>query len=211
MFFVIERYFPIKFFISMVSNIIMRQVETTDMAEQIFVATERLMAQNGLHNLSMHKIAKEAGISAGTIYIHFKNKEELLEQFARRVFSLFQDALGRDLDKTQPFFQQYRQMWWNIWQFLLMNPTIVTNINQYQALPRFYEICKELEAQSHWASFCRQAIQAGVLCDLPIKILFSLGLESAINLSFDHIFFQEKLDDEMLETVIERTWRAIQK
>ena len=39
------------------------------MVEQIFAATERLMAKNGFHQLSMHKIAKEAQISPGTIYI----------------------------------------------------------------------------------------------------------------------------------------------
>ncbi|RRD41674.1 helix-turn-helix domain-containing protein, partial [Tessaracoccus sp. OH4464_COT-324] len=66
----------------------MRQSEL-DMTEQVFIATERLMAEGGLHSLSMHKIAKEAKISPGTIYLYFKNKDELLEQLARRVFNLF--------------------------------------------------------------------------------------------------------------------------
>ena len=39
----------------------MRQSET-DMTELIFAATEHLMARDGLDNLSMHKIAKEANI-----------------------------------------------------------------------------------------------------------------------------------------------------
>ena len=55
----------------------MRQSET-DMTELIFAATERLMARDGLNNLSMHKIAKEAKISAGTIYLYFKNKDDFL-------------------------------------------------------------------------------------------------------------------------------------
>ena len=63
----------------------MRQSET-DMTELIFAATERLMARDGLDNPSMHKIAKEAKISPGTFYLYFKNKDELLEQFARRIF-----------------------------------------------------------------------------------------------------------------------------
>lgn len=50
----------------------------TDMIERIFTATNDLMATVGLPNLSMHKIAKEAKISPGTIYIYFKNKDELL-------------------------------------------------------------------------------------------------------------------------------------
>lgn len=61
----------------------------TKMTNQIFNATERLMASEGLHSLSMHKIAKEANISPGTIYIYFKNKDELLRRFARQIFVLF--------------------------------------------------------------------------------------------------------------------------
>ena len=49
----------------------MRQVKASktklDVSEQIFDATDRLMAKEGLHHLSMHKLAKEAGIAAGTI------------------------------------------------------------------------------------------------------------------------------------------------
>ena len=47
-----------------------------DMIERIFSATDNLMAEEGLPNLSMHKIAKAAKISPGTIYIYFKNKVE---------------------------------------------------------------------------------------------------------------------------------------
>ena len=48
-----------------------------DTAQQILSATEKLMAEQGLHTLSMQKIAQAAGISVGTIYIYFKNKEYL--------------------------------------------------------------------------------------------------------------------------------------
>ncbi|MDG6815552.1 TetR/AcrR family transcriptional regulator [Glaesserella parasuis] len=32
------------------------------------------MAKEGVQNLSTHKIAKEAGVSVGTIYLYFKDK-----------------------------------------------------------------------------------------------------------------------------------------
>lgn len=83
---------------------------------------------------------------------------------------------------------------------------------QYQSLPHFYEICGELEENDgHWTAFCRRGIQAGILCNLPVKVLFVLSLESAINLAFDRNIPNLILTDEMLENVIERTWRSIQK
>lgn len=110
----------------------MRQAKT-DLAEQIFLATDRLMAKEGLDRLSMHKIAKEANVAAGTIYLYFKNKDELLEQFAHRVFSMFMATLEKDFDESKPFFEQYRQMWKNIWYFLQENPTILSNLKQYES------------------------------------------------------------------------------
>lgn len=188
----------------------MRQSET-DMAEQIFAATERLMAKDGLHHLSMHKIAKEARISAGTIYIYFKSKEELLEQFAWRVFSLFQTALEKDYDETLSYFEQYKKMWLNVWYFLQDNPNIVMNMQQYQSLPGFFDICKEMDYNSRWATFCQKAQQAGAVCELSVSILFSLSMESAMNLAFKKLYINEFLADEELITIIERTWRSIQK
>lgn len=188
----------------------MRQSEN-DMAEQIFLATERLMAESGLHNLSMHKIAKEAQISPGTIYIYFKNKDELLEQFARRVFTLFTRELAKDYDETRSYFERYRTMWWNVWNHLRANPMTVANMSQYQSIPAFFDVCSELDRESQWALYCKQAIADNVICNLPSKVLFILGLESAVNLAFDRQFFKRELSDETLENVIERTWRAIQK
>lgn len=86
------------------SELIMRQSDI-DMTEHIFIAIDHLMAKEGLHNLSMHKIAKAAKISPGTIYIYFKCKEELLEQFAQQVFARFQRALEKNHDDRQPFFE----------------------------------------------------------------------------------------------------------
>ena len=91
----------------------MRQVKASktklDVSEQIFDATDRLMAKEGLHHLSMHKLAKEAGIAAGTIYLYFKSKDELLAQFARRVFNKFVVAIEEGFDENQSFFEQYRK------------------------------------------------------------------------------------------------------
>lgn len=192
----------------------MRQVKASktklDVSEQIFDATDRLMAKEGLHHLSMHKLAKEAGIAAGTIYLYFKSKDELLAQFARRVFNKFVVAIEEDFDESQSFFEQYRKMWWNIWHFLQENPTILLNMNQYRSLPEFIETCKETE-HSCWEQFCLKGQAANVLADLDPNMLFLLSLKTAIVLASDIKFLGTAVTDAMLESVIERSWRAIQK
>ena len=180
-----------------------------DMIERIFSATDNLMAEEGLPNLSMHKIAKAAKISPGTIYIYFKNKEELLAQFARHIFLSFQRVMEKDHDETQSFAEQYRKMWWNIWTFLQSDPTIMSNMHQYESLPGFTDICREWEQDSLWHKFCNKAKEAGDVADLPTHILFAISLESAINIAFKWQHFIKEVSTEMLESVIERTWRAV--
>ena len=180
-----------------------------DVSEQIFDATDRLMAKEGLHHLSMHKLAKEAGIAAGTIYLYFKSKEELLAQFARRVFNKFVVAIEEGFDEHQSFFEQYKKMWWNIWHFLQENPTVLSNMNQYKSLPEFIEISSEME-HSCWKQFCLKGQAANVLADLDPHLLFLLSLKTAMVVASDIKFLGTAVTDVILESVIERSWRAIQ-
>lgn len=180
-----------------------------DVSEQIFDATDRLMAKEGLHHLSMNKLAKEAGIAAGTIYLYFKSKEELLAQFARRVFNKFVVAIEEGFDEHQSFFEQYKKMWWNIWHFLQENPTVLSNMNQYKSLPEFIEISSEME-HSCWKQFCLKGQAANVLADLDPHMLFLLSLKTAMVVASDIKFLGTAVTDVILESVIERSWRAIQ-
>lgn len=53
----------------------------------ILDAALKVIAENGYHNAQVSRIAKEAGVADGTIYLYFKNKEDIL-------ISLFQERLG---------------------------------------------------------------------------------------------------------------------
>lgn len=55
--------------------------------ELILEAALKVIAENGFHGSQISKIAKEAGVADGTIYLYFKKKEDIL-------ISLFQERLG---------------------------------------------------------------------------------------------------------------------
>jgi len=57
----------------------------------ILDAALKVIAENGFHGSQVSKIAKEAGVADGTIYLYFKNKEDIL-------ISLFQNKLGHLID-----------------------------------------------------------------------------------------------------------------
>ena len=44
----------------------------------ILDAALRVIAEHGYHNSQVARIAREAGVADGTIYLYFKNKEDIL-------------------------------------------------------------------------------------------------------------------------------------
>lgn len=53
----------------------------------IVEAALKVIAEHGYHNAQVSRIAKEAGVADGTIYLYFKNKEDIL-------ISVFREKLG---------------------------------------------------------------------------------------------------------------------
>ena len=53
--------------------------------QQIIVAAKRVFSKNGFNKATMEDIAKEAELSPGTLYLYFKNKEELYASLSLRV------------------------------------------------------------------------------------------------------------------------------
>ena len=62
--------------------------------KQIIDAAVVVIAEYGYHQAQVSKIAKQAGVADGTIYLYFKNKEDIL-------ISLFQEKMGEFVDKIE--------------------------------------------------------------------------------------------------------------
>ena len=88
---------------------------------QIFNAVLTLVKQEGLAGITMGGIAKEAGMATGTLYIYFKNKEELISNL---FFECRKEALENyflHYDASQSFKSGFRVVWTNILNFRVLN------------------------------------------------------------------------------------------
>lgn len=59
---------------------------------QIIEAAVEVIADNGYHASQVSKIAKKAGVADGTIYLYFKNKEDIL-------VSVFEEKMGQFIEQ----------------------------------------------------------------------------------------------------------------
>ena len=84
------------------------QIEKNHKYHQILEAAVKVFARQGFHQSTVAEIAKEAGVADGTIYLYFKNKDDILVQFfsfrAKQVFESFREEVDRaqnSLDKLR--------------------------------------------------------------------------------------------------------------
>lgn len=182
-----------------------------EVALRILNATDTLMAKYGVQYLSTHKIAKEAGVSVGTIYLYFKDKDDLLSQFVIYLFGNFHRAIEIAYQSDLPLFEQYKHLWKATWQFMLKNPNIVKNMHQYESLPQFRSILKHYSMleNSVWNKFVKQGQRDGVILSLPSQILFLMSMKTAWQLMYSQLLHECSYSDELINTVINSTWKAI--
>jgi TetR/AcrR family fatty acid metabolism transcriptional regulator len=72
---------------------------------RILEAAIKIFARQGFRQSTVSQIAREAGVADGTIYLYFKNKDDILVHFfgvkARQVFDRFREAVARGADSLE--------------------------------------------------------------------------------------------------------------
>lgn len=71
-----------------------------DKYDTIIQAAIRVFAENGYHNAQVSKIAREANVADGTIYLYFDNKADLL-------ISVFRETMGNFVQRVKETISQY--------------------------------------------------------------------------------------------------------
>jgi AcrR family transcriptional regulator len=68
--------------------------------QQIIIAAKRVFSGKGFNKATMEDIAKEAELSPGTLYLYFKNKEELYASLSLRILQYLHIRVSHVNDET---------------------------------------------------------------------------------------------------------------
>ncbi len=68
---------------------------------QIIEAAVVVIAENGYHASQVSKIAKKAGVADGTIYLYFKNKEDILVSVFKEKMGQFIEQIAAEINKEE--------------------------------------------------------------------------------------------------------------
>lgn len=131
-----------------------------DKKKAIFKSTLELVKENGFHGTPISLIAKKAGIAAGTIYIYFNSKDELMTELYTTIRTqMIEEILVKD-DESKDYKERFFQIWLNHCLFYINNPEIVYFLEQYTNSP--YYKYNQQEENDRFRAALRTFIKSGI-------------------------------------------------
>ncbi|RJX28674.1 MAG: TetR/AcrR family transcriptional regulator [Desulfarculus sp.] len=134
--------------------------ENNDKASRIVEAAEQMFSQCGYKNSGIKKIARLANVAEGTVYEHFKNKEELLFYIPKLRWTEHFNSITEVFEVKTPIKKLARFIQHHFMLILTQPMFIKTFLLDLQLNPRFYET----EAFAIFQDYCcivDQILEAG--------------------------------------------------
>lgn len=171
-----------------------------------------LLADRGFHGFSIKRLADGAGVAVGTIYLYFKDRDDVINQLHGEIIRHVAGKVFADHDTNLPLQEQYLRMMRNLWQFCLDNPETLYCKSQFDNLPPHLQRSQREDTHAIFApilTLYAKGRESGLIRDLPDDVLSGLAIEPCFFLVRQHLRGFLDINDAMRDTVIAASWRAI--
>lgn len=177
-----------------------------------------MIVKQGFDGFSMQKLAKAASVSPATLYIYFKDRDDLVFQLYRETMQQMSDETLRDFDPAMSFEQGLRLQWHNRARFCLQRPLEAHFLEQIRYSPwheralaavgsRFPEVMR---------AFVKNAIRRKELVKVPVEVYWSVAFAPLYQLVKMNMHKQGlpgtgpfELSDKILELTLDLVLKAL--
>jgi TetR/AcrR family transcriptional regulator, multidrug resistance operon repressor len=155
----------------------------------------RIIAEEGLENLTMQKLAKEAQISPRTIYIKYKDKDDLLiKLFIDEVLEVYERAVLENFSESMELEAGVKRVWLNAFHFFIGNKPAFVLMQYGKSSPLLNKAFQERDIREGQFftpihRFLAQQVSLGVIRDFPFEVhraLLFAPLLDLVNEYFEH-------------------------
>ncbi|MEN2401807.1 TetR/AcrR family transcriptional regulator [Flavobacterium sp. MC2016-06] len=185
-----------------------------DKREKILKSVYMLTGKQGLASVTISGISKTAGIAAGTLYIYFRNKEEIVQLAYAAVEDKMTQAMYRDFDINIPVKQSLNKIYINMLNYRLKNCDETIFIDQYQQSGyiqiNFSKQLAEYEKQNKpLYNLLEKGQQEGIIKALDAIILISFFDGAVRSCSTGIIQKLFPLNKQLIDDNFDMIWRGI--
>ena len=188
------------------------RVKDLSKIDLVFKSTLKLIRNHGIAGITMAKIAKESNLATGTLYIYFKNKEELINALYHK---LEKDASNRFMAGYNPDLP-YRECLKKVWVNYLNH-----RINFHDEsifMEQYYYSSYITLAQKQLAEGMKQPVyriinrgkEEGIVTSkIETEILFSAMIGFIRELADEHVENRLVMIKQRIDQAFELSWKMI--
>lgn len=179
--------------------------------EAIIQATVKLVNKIGFVSSSVAKIAQEADVSPATIYIYYKNKEDLLVSTYVSIKQKLSEALLKNFDSSKPFRDILRTVWLNGFAYVAQNREYFQFAEQFSNSP-FSDLVDHTMIEKHFEPMLKvlqKGIEQKVIKNVPHDMLAAFIFYPMMILSNPKLCKAIELTNENIEQAFTLAWDAI--
>ena len=180
--------------------------------DRIFKAALVLTKKVGIAGITMSKIAKEAQIATGTLYIYFKTKEELIHQLYVKLETESAHRFLQNYDDSLSFKKGIKTIWLNYLKHRIEYFEESIFIEQYYHSPYITQQQKEMAEDMKQPVY--RLLETGkknneIKTQADSQLLFLAMLGFIRELAYEHIEGNYELNEERIEAAFQLNWRML--
>lgn len=152
---------------------------------RLFNETLKLISEQGFYSTPMSQIAKKSGISMGSIYNQFENKEVLINELYKKIKIQFANHVLSKINAAESIEDQIKHMLSHIFYYYIEHRSGLNFIEQYENSPLITE-----ETQKQLQPYLMQIFQkfeegkqTNVISQLPTEVLIAMSFGAVSSLA----------------------------
>jgi AcrR family transcriptional regulator len=176
-----------------------------------------MIVEEGFDGLSMQKLARAAGVSPATIYIYFKDRDDLLMQLYQLEADKYFAYVLVGFDPEMDFATGLSVQWKNRAQYIIDNPDRAHFMEHFKYTP-LHKKCVLTNRKPFTEAmerFVNKAIENNELVKMPMEVYWSVAFAPLFNLVQWHKAGRSiggepfSLTDEMLQQTMGLVLKAL--
>ncbi len=143
-----------------------------------------MIVKVGFDGLSMQKLAKAANVSPATIYIYFKDRDDLLLQLYKRECDQFFAYIFQDFDPEMDFATGLTIQWKKRAKYIIDNPDKGHFMEHFTFTPLHAQAKRTRDPKytDSMKRFVQKAIANGELVKMSLEVYWSVAFAPLYNL-----------------------------